>query len=154
RDEVLETREMLAVEGRDAPYGQTHSVDRQRVVSSNMLEQVMRGTAVTHIVFGVNFEKIDATGARQNILSLVGLEAHPGPRDGDAENVSLRRRSDCHGRPQSFEQPDDDGGSRPPASAKQTSGRTLDRRQRTWSERGLRCNACTLIDEPPGIALI
>src|SRR5262249_2345132 len=105
-------------EGRDAPYGQTHSVDRQRVVSSNMLEQVMRGTAVTHIVFGVNFEKIDATGARQNILSVLGLEANAGRRDGDAANVSLRRRCHCHGRAKSFEQPDNDGGSRLPASAK------------------------------------
>jgi hypothetical protein len=90
RDEVLETREMLAVEGRDAAYGQTHSMDRQRVVSSNTLEQVMRGTAITHVVLGVNLEKVDATGAHQNVLSMFGLEANTGPRDGDLANVRLR----------------------------------------------------------------
>src|SRR5690242_15624962 len=90
RDEVLETREMHAVEGRGTAYGQTHSMDRQRVVSSNTLEQVMRGTTITHVVLGVNLEKVDATGGRQNVFSMFGLETNTGPRDGDFANVRLR----------------------------------------------------------------
>jgi hypothetical protein len=50
----------------------------------------MRGTTITHVVLGVNLEKVDATEARQNVFSMFGLEANTGPRDGDAANVRLR----------------------------------------------------------------
>jgi hypothetical protein len=50
----------------------------------------MRGTAITHVVLGVNLEKVDATGAHQNVLSMFGLEANTGPRDGNLANVRLR----------------------------------------------------------------
>jgi len=89
-NKVLETCEMLAVEGRGTAYGQTHSVDRQRIVSSNTLEQVMWRATITHVVLGVNLEKVDATGAHQNVLSMFGLEANTGPRDGNLANVRLR----------------------------------------------------------------
>jgi len=88
-NKVLETYKMLAVKGRGTAYGQTHSVDRQGIVSSNTLEQVMWRATITHVVLGVNLEKVDAT-THENVVSMFGLEANTSRRFGDAENVRVR----------------------------------------------------------------
>jgi hypothetical protein len=49
----------LAIERRVATDGETHAVDRKRIVRPDALKQTMRGTAVAHIVFGMDLEKVD-----------------------------------------------------------------------------------------------
>jgi hypothetical protein len=44
---------------------------------------------ITHVVLGVNLEKVDAT-THENVVSMFGLEANTSRRFGDAENVRVR----------------------------------------------------------------
>jgi hypothetical protein len=62
-DETLETREVLTIERCGAADRETDSMDRERVVRTDAPKQMVRRTAVPHIVFGMDLEKIDPAGA-------------------------------------------------------------------------------------------
>ena len=85
-DEALQPREMLAIERRGAADGETDAVDRKRIVRPDALKQMMRGTAVAHIVFGMDLEKVDPARLIENIVGMFGLKAGAGGRSGHGRN--------------------------------------------------------------------
>src|SRR5581483_1891673 len=71
-------------------------MNRERIVRADAPKQVVRRAAAAHVVFGVDFEKIDLARLSENILAVFGFE--PGARGagGHGRAVDLLWRAYSH----------------------------------------------------------
>ena len=90
RNDALQASEVLTVERRRAPDGEASAVILKWIVRSDTPETVVRGAAATHIILGVNFEKIELARLPENISGMFGLEPGASGIGGHDHTVGLR----------------------------------------------------------------
>jgi hypothetical protein len=77
-DDAFQPFQVVAIERGCTADRQADTVDRQRMISANPVQEVMRRTARAHVVLGVNLEEIDAAGAGQDVVAMLGFKPDSG----------------------------------------------------------------------------
>lgn len=66
---------MRAVEPLGATDRQPNAVDGQRIVAPDPFENAMRQPTLAHVILGVHFEKVELSGAFEDVVDMLMLQA-------------------------------------------------------------------------------